>query len=66
MPEQPDATPILITIDDVAALLTCSPRTVHRLIDRGRIPRPIRFGRMLRWLEKPFLEWIADGCPTPH
>ena len=53
----------LLTIDDVAALLQCSARTISRLVERGRIPRPCRFGALLRWPRPQVEAWIAQGCP---
>jgi len=57
------ATKALLTIDDLAALLGCSRRTVHRLIERGRVPKPCRFGSLLRWPRTQVDEWVARGCP---
>jgi len=59
----PSATNALLTIDDLAALLGCSRRTVHRLIERGRVPKPCRFGSLLRWPRAQVDEWVARGCP---
>ena len=56
---------IMLTVDGVATLLACSPRTVYRLADKGRIPRPARIGRMVRWPREPFERWIAQGCSSP-
>lgn len=55
--------PVLLTVDDVAALLRCSPRTVHRLTERGRIPRPCRLGSLLRWPRVQVEAWVDQGCP---
>jgi excisionase family DNA binding protein len=56
---------LLLTVHGVAALLACSPRTVYRLNDQGRIPRPVRIGGMIRWPRPRFERWVADGCPPP-
>jgi excisionase family DNA binding protein len=55
--------PTLMTIHEVADLLRCSTRTIHRLIDRGEIPRPLRFGTLLRWPRTQIEGWQAEGCP---
>ncbi|HOI54289.1 MAG TPA: helix-turn-helix domain-containing protein [Phycisphaerae bacterium] len=55
--------PTLMTIHEVADLLRCSTRTIHRLIDRGEIPRPLRFGTLLRWPRTQIEGWLAEGCP---
>ena len=56
----------LLTVQAIAALMACSPRTVHRLVDARRIPPPVRLGRMVRWPREPFEQWIASGCPLPE
>ena len=56
---------LVLTVNGVAALLACSPRTVYRLTDQRRIPRPIRIGGMVRWPRESFERWITDGCPAP-
>lgn len=62
----PPATPqdmTLLTAEDVAGIVRCSPRSVHRLVDAGRIPRPVRLGRLARWPRQRIEDWIAAGCP---
>jgi excisionase family DNA binding protein len=54
----------LMDTDEVAAMLNCSRRTVRRLADSGRMPAPIRLGRLLRWDRRLLVEWIAEGCPS--
>jgi excisionase family DNA binding protein len=56
--------PELLDVNDVARLLNCSPRTVCRLADAGRIPRPVKLGRLSRWPSQAIEQWIADGCPA--
>jgi excisionase family DNA binding protein len=53
----------LLDVNAVAALLGASSRTVRRLADWGRMPRPISLGRMVRWQRSVIEEWIRDGCP---
>jgi len=53
-----------MTINDVARLLNCSTRTVYRLNDAGRMPRPVRLGSLVRWNRTEIEQWIADGCPA--
>jgi excisionase family DNA binding protein len=59
-----DSKPIILTVDDVAALLRCSSRHVRRLAAGGRIPRPIKLGVLLRWLKADVDQWISAGCPN--
>lgn len=65
LPEAPQSDPVMLTINGVAAMLACSSRTVYRLVDAGRIPRPVRLGGMLRWVREPFEQWVGQGCPEP-
>lgn len=61
----PDRAPAaLLDVRAVAALLDCAPRTVHRLRDAGRMPRPVRIGSLVRWRRADVLGWIDAGCPA--
>jgi len=51
--------------DQMADLLGCTQRTVANLLAAGRIPKPVRLGRLVRWPVSQVDEWIADGCPEP-
>ncbi|MBN1341747.1 MAG: helix-turn-helix domain-containing protein [Phycisphaerae bacterium] len=53
----------MLTVHDVAGMLNCSTRTVYRLIDSGRMPRPVRLGALVRWPRVAIESWIALGCP---
>ena len=54
----------LMTIKEVAQLLNCSERTVYRLNDAGRMPRPVRLGALVRWNLCEIEQWIVEGCPA--
>lgn len=54
----------LLTVRDVAELLRCSNRHIHRMKDAGRIPAPLRAGGLLRWRRSAIELWLADGCPS--
>lgn len=55
-------------LDDkgVAALLVCSPRHVRRLVDSGRFPRAIYFGRSKRWRRATVLSFIDAAEQAGH
>ena len=55
--------PAMLTVNDLAEMLNCSARTVYRLTDSGRIPRPVKLGGLVRWPRKKIEHWIAAGCP---
>jgi excisionase family DNA binding protein len=60
---QPAATQALLEVAQVAELLNCSQRQVYRLSDAGKMPRPVRLGRLIRWDRDSLMRWIAEGCP---
>ncbi len=53
----------MVTVSDVATLLQCGERTVHRMIETKTIPAPARIGRLIRWPKARLMQWIAEGCP---
>ena len=58
--------PPMLTASGVAAMLACSPRSIYRLADAGRIPPPVRIGGLVRWPRAMLEQWIKDGCPVPR
>jgi excisionase family DNA binding protein len=53
----------MLTVDDVAGMLNCSIRTVYRLTDSARMPKPVKLGALVRWPREVIERWIAQGCP---
>ncbi|QDU23583.1 helix-turn-helix transcriptional regulator [Urbifossiella limnaea] len=51
----------LLSVDDVAALLGVSPRTVWRLRDGGHLPPPVRVGSLVRWRRATLLMWLDEA-----
>jgi excisionase family DNA binding protein len=60
-----DAKPssVMLTVDQVAAMLNCSSRHVYRLCDIKRMPPPVRLGMLVRWNRNVIDKWINAGCP---
>jgi predicted DNA-binding transcriptional regulator AlpA len=56
--------PALIDVDEVGAITSFCPKTIRRMADSGRLPRPIRLGRAIRWRRDEILRWIEAGCPS--
>lgn len=54
--------PALLDVLDTARLLSCSPRHVYRMADAGKIPPPVRIGKLVRWDLNLLTRWLADGC----
>ena len=60
---QPRLSPLLLRASDAAAACHTSVRTWHSWNSSGRIPRPIRIGRMVFWRPEELKAWVAAGCP---
>jgi excisionase family DNA binding protein len=56
--------PVLLTVKEVAEMLGLSERTVYRLADVGKMPRPVKIGAAVRWRKKELDTWIEEGCPA--
>jgi predicted DNA-binding transcriptional regulator AlpA len=54
---------VLLSVADLADLLTTSSRTIHRLNKAALIPAPIRIGCRPRWLREEIHAWLNNGCP---
>lgn len=54
----------MLNVKQVASFLNCSTRTVYRLADAGRMPRPLKLGALVRWRRISIDQWIDDGCPS--
>lgn len=46
------------TVDELAALLQCSTRHVHRLTDAREIPGVVRIGRLVRYSRRVIHDWL--------
>jgi len=67
MPQNPPPSETnMLTGGDVARVLKCSRQSIYRMRDQGRIPPPVRLGRLMRWRRALLEQWIADGCPIPQ
>lgn len=49
---------------ELAKLLKVSLRHVNALNASGRLPKPIRLGRSVRWPRAELVTWIAAGAPS--
>jgi excisionase family DNA binding protein len=60
----PAVLPLLLTREQVAALLGLSARTVKRMTAEGAIPGVRRpYGRAVRYSRVEIEAWVARGCP---
>lgn len=60
--------PVLLNKEQVGRLLGgMSLATVDRLSNSGRLgPKPLKFGKLVRWNRNELVAWIDAGCPPRH
>lgn len=52
--------PDVLTADDIASMLQCSPKTIYDMGARGIIPR-VKVGRLVRFPKRGFIAWLEAG-----
>ena len=60
---RPAVEPLLATARDLAAMLRLSLRTIRAMDRAGKLPKPLRIGRSIRWRYDELCDWIAAGAP---
>jgi excisionase family DNA binding protein len=55
--------PLLMSAAQLASRLNMSIRTIWRFHSAGKLPDPIRLGRLVRWRRAEIERWVAAGCP---
>jgi predicted DNA-binding transcriptional regulator AlpA len=55
----------LLKVQQLAALLQVSVRSVWRMRSAGKLPRPVEVGGSTRWSRAVIQQWIDRGCPDP-
>jgi hypothetical protein len=58
-----DASPLLLTGAEAAAMLGATARTWRTWDAMGKIPQAIRIGRKPFWRPEELKVWVAAGCP---
>ena len=53
----------LLAVADLARLLKVSTRTIWTWHSAGRLPSPVKVGRIVRWRAADVDAWLAAGCP---
>lgn len=56
-------TSMLLTDTEVAKLMNLGRTKFRQLVDTGKAPRPVRFGRSVRWVRTEIMAWVQAGCP---
>jgi len=55
---------ILLSVSDLARVLGTSTRTVWRLLEKGKLPKPMRLGSRPRFRADELCEWVKAGMPA--
>ena len=55
------ATPIALTVGQVAVLLGMSPKAVYHRAERGQLPGLFRVGRSLRFRRADLIRFVSEG-----
>lgn len=63
-PDPNSAAPLMLTADEFAATLRISRAHFWRLESAGKLPAPLRLGRVVRWDRRVVEAWIDAGAPT--
>ena len=53
--------PVVLTVDEAAALLRVERKTLYDAIHRGEVPGVRRIGRLIRLSRETLLKWLAGG-----
>lgn len=53
--------PLMMTRDEVATELQVSTKTVDHLWREGKLPRPSRIGRGVRFVRREIMQFVADS-----
>lgn len=55
---------LLWTVKDLANSLGVSESHIYRMMNKGKLPRPLRIGGVVRWSVAEIKSWIAAGLPN--
>lgn len=54
----------IVTLDRVLQLIPVSRMTIHRMVQRGDFPAPVKLGGTNVWLEGDLEDWLAERFPA--
>lgn len=54
---------LAVSAIEAAEMLHVSERHIWALQSSGRIPRPVKLGRCVRWPVDELRDWLAAGAP---
>lgn len=53
----------MLNVEDVAKKINVSKRKVELMKDSGSMPKPVNFGKSIRWNSLELDCWLACGAP---
>jgi predicted DNA-binding transcriptional regulator AlpA len=53
----------LVDATEAARMCKASVSMFYKMTRAGKTPRPIKFGKLMRWRWRDLSEWIDAGCP---
>ncbi len=56
------AAPLLLRVQQAAEVLGLSVRSFERLCAAGRLPRPVRLGRLRLWRYRDLQRFVESSC----
>ena len=62
MPADPEV--VLLTVNEVAAVLRTSPKAIYAMIERGQLPGLRRIGRRVLVRRAELLHWLDHNCAS--
>lgn len=61
--KMPDDKGLLIDTRAATKLLNVSARTIWQMTHTGKMPKPIKIGRLVRWSYEELQAWVKAGGP---
>lgn len=64
--ENTQSNPVALAVSaaDTAAILDVSQRHLWAMHSAGKIPKPVRLGRCVKWIRQELEDWLAAGAPS--
>jgi predicted DNA-binding transcriptional regulator AlpA len=54
----------MLNVKQVGKRYNLCRSSIHKFVNEGRFPPPIRIGSLKRWAIPTLDAWYKDGCPT--
>jgi predicted DNA-binding transcriptional regulator AlpA len=54
---------LLLTSRQAARACGMSRSSWYKLYSTGKVPRPVKIGKLARWRREELRDWVKAGCP---